>query len=87
MTDDLDPGDQSVVAFLLAAVVAAVAVGALLGYAFPVLTGIEEITVLEMVIPVDPGAFAVYGGVTVGVFLATLVLVLRFVSQFDDGTA
>ncbi len=58
--------------------------GAILGYALPIVTDLEEITVLETVVPVTPVTFALYGGVTVGVFLVTFLLIVQFVSRFDE---
>ncbi|NUB91356.1 hypothetical protein HTZ84_11385 [Haloterrigena sp. SYSU A558-1] len=85
MTADRRLGGRRVVGGLCLVLIAATATfGAILGYALPVMTDLEEITVLEVVVPVTPATFALYGGVTVGVFLVTFLLVVQFVSRFDE---
>lgn len=86
MTADRELGGRRVVVGLVGALTAVTAVfGALLGYVLPAWTGLEEITVLETAVPVSPVTFGLYGGVTIGVFLVTLLSIVRFVSRFDEG--
>ncbi|WP_339104363.1 hypothetical protein [Haloterrigena salinisoli] len=85
MTADRQLGGRRVVGGLcLVLVVATAAFGAVLGYALPVVTGLEAVTVLETAVPVTPATFALYGGVTVGVFLVTFLLVVQAISRFDE---
>lgn len=85
MSVDRQLGGRRVVAGLAFALVAVTAAfGAVLGYALPAWADREEITVLEMVVPVTPATFALYGGVTIGVFVVTFLLVVEAVSRFDD---
>ncbi|QRV15930.1 DUF7520 family protein [Haloterrigena salifodinae] len=85
MTADRRLGGRRVVGGLCLVLIAATATfGAILGYALPIVTDLEEITVLETVVPVTPVTFALYGGVTVGVFLVTFLLIVQFVSRFDE---
>lgn len=85
MPVDRELGGRRVVAGLVLALVAVTgAFGALLGYALPARTGLEEITVLELVVPVTPVSLALYGGVTVGVFLVTFLGVVQLLSRFDE---
>lgn len=72
------------VGLVLGATAAAALLGAAVGYGITIWTGLEAVTVLEMAVPVTPGALALYGGVTVGVFLVTLLLVVQVVSRFDE---
>ena len=82
-----DSGHERPVFSLVLAVTAAVtACGALLGYALPAWAGLEEFTVLEMVVPISPGAVALYSGVTAGVFLVTFLLVVRAIDQLEENT-
>lgn len=85
MTADRELGGRRVVAGLvLALVVATAAFGAILGYALPAWTGLEEIAILGLSVPVTPVTFALYGGVTVGLFLVSFLLVVQVISRFDD---
>ncbi|WP_238709380.1 DUF7520 family protein [Natronorubrum halophilum] len=85
MTDEIELGGRRVVAGLVCALVAVTAAfGAVLGYALPARTDLEEIVVLEMAVPVTPVTFALYGGVSVGFFLVTFLLVVHAISRFDD---
>ena len=77
-------GRRAVVGLGLALVAATAAFGAVLGYALPAWGGLEEFTVLGTAVPVTPATFALYGGVTIGVFLATLLLVVQAISRFDE---
>ena len=73
-----------VVGLCLALIAAIAAFGAVLGYALPRWTGLEELVVLGATVPVTPATLAVYGGVTVGVFLVTFLLVVQAMSRFDE---
>lgn len=85
VTDDRELGGRRVVVGFVAALIAVTAAfGALLGYVLPAWTGLEEIAVLEMVVPVSPVTFGLYGGVTIGVFLVTLLVVVQVISRFDE---
>ncbi|WP_306057316.1 DUF7520 family protein [Natronococcus wangiae] len=91
MTTDADrtagrtlEGQRLVLALGLALVAVTAAFGALLGYALPALSGLEEVTVFGVAFVVSPATFALYGGATVGAFLVTLLLVVRAVSEFDE---
>ncbi|MFC4437137.1 MULTISPECIES: DUF7520 family protein [Natrialbaceae] len=91
MTTDADrnagrtlEGRRIVLTLGLALVLATAVFGALLGYALPVQSGLEEVTVLGITFVVSPATFALYGGVSVGTFLATLLFVVRGVSRFDE---
>ncbi|ELY57098.1 hypothetical protein C491_11343 [Natronococcus amylolyticus DSM 10524] len=72
------------VALGLALVAAAAALGALLGYTIPARTGVEDVTVLEITFVASPTTGALYAGVTVGVFLATLAFVFASIARFED---
>ena len=69
---------------VLALSAATAAFGAVLGYALPAWSGLETITVLERSIPATPITFALYGGVSVALVLAVLLLVVTVLSRFDD---
>ena len=85
MTDDREfGGRRAVVGLCLALIAATAAFGAVLGYALPRRTGLEEMVVLGTAVPVTPVTFAVYGGVTVGVLLLTFLLVVQAISRFDE---
>ena len=90
MTTDADrnaetlEGQRIVLTLGFALVLATAAFGALLGYVLPAQSGLEEVTVLGITFVVSPVTFALYGGVTIGVFLVTLLLVVRVVSRFDE---
>ncbi|MDQ2049870.1 hypothetical protein RBH26_05180 [Natronolimnohabitans sp. A-GB9] len=84
MSVDHERDGRNVVGLVLASVAVAAAVGAAIGYVLPTWAGLEGITVLELVIPISPTAVALYAGVTVGVFLGTLVLVVAVISQFEE---
>lgn len=77
-------GRRVVAALALALVAATAAFGAVLGFVLPERTGLEEVVVLETAFAVSPASFALYGAVTVAAFLATLVLVVRAISRFDE---
>lgn len=77
-------GERLVLTLGLALVLATAAFGALLGYVLPAQSGLGEVTVLGIRFVVSPVTFALYGGVSVGVFLVTLLLVVRAVSRFDE---
>lgn len=85
VTTDSELGGRRVVVGLAIALVAVIAAfGAILGYALPAQTGIEEITVLGIPIPISPISLALYGSVTVGIFLVTFLFVVQVISRFDD---
>ncbi|WP_440765780.1 DUF7520 family protein [Natronorubrum sp. DTA7] len=85
MTDDRELGGRRVVVGLVAALTAVTAAfGAVLGFVLPAWTGLEEIVVLEMTVPVSPVTFGLYGGVTIGAFLVTLLVVVQAISRFDE---
>ncbi|APX95680.1 hypothetical protein [Natronorubrum daqingense] len=87
MSVDREPGNRRrFVGTLLAATAVATVGGALLGFVLPTAVGIEELVVLEMAVPITPSSVGLYAGVTVGVFLLTLGLVVAAVSHFDDET-
>lgn len=65
-------------------VLATAVFGALLGYTLPTRSGLEEVTVLGITFVVSPATFALYGGVTVSVFLVALLFVVRVASRFDE---
>lgn len=73
-----------VVGLGLALVAATAAFGAVLGYALPARTGLEEIVVLGTAVPVTPVTLALYGGASVGVALGLLFLVVQVLSLFDE---
>ncbi|MDG5760106.1 hypothetical protein QA600_12220 [Natronococcus sp. A-GB1] len=73
-----------VVALGLALVTAAAALGALIGYAIPVRTGVEDVTVLGITFVASPTTGALYASVTVGVFLATLAFVFTSIAHLED---
>ncbi|WP_226481459.1 DUF7520 family protein [Natrinema amylolyticum] len=79
-------GRRAVVALAIALVTATAAFGALLGATLPARTGLEEITVRSIVVPVSPVTLAVYGAVAVGALLVMLGLVVVGLSRFDDAT-
>ncbi|WP_222919734.1 hypothetical protein [Natrinema sp. SYSU A 869] len=78
-------GRRAVVALAIALVAATAAFGALLGATLPARTGLEEITVRSITVPVSPVTLAVYGAVAMGVLLVTLGLVVTVLSRFDEG--
>jgi hypothetical protein len=78
-------GRRLVVGLGLAFVAAAAAFGALRGYAIPARTGVEAVTVFEITFVVSPTMGALYAGVTVGVFLATLTFVFASIAHLEDG--
>lgn len=85
MHTDRDANDRPPIGGLVVAIVVAAALGgALVGYAVPALTGREEVSVLELTIPIAPTSVALYAGVAVGVFLVTLLGVFRVIAAFDD---
>lgn len=84
MIDDPDIDDRRVVALVVASIAVIGAFGAVLGYVLPAVAGLEELVVLEMVVPVTPTGFALYGGVTAGVFAVTFLLVVRAIARFDE---
>lgn len=85
MHTDCDVDDRPPIAGRVVAVVAAAALGgAIIGYAVPALTGHEEVSVLELAIPIAPTSVALYAGVAVGVFVVTLLGVFRVIAAFDD---
>ena len=75
---------RRLVGTLLAATAVAAVGGALLGFVLPTVVGLEELVVLEMTVPITPSSVGLYAGVTVGVFLLTLALVVTAVSHFGD---
>lgn len=84
MPDDRRIAGRSAIAGLgLALIVATAAFGALLGATLPGRTGLEKITVLTVAVPVSPLTLGIYGAVSVGVVLLSLLLVVRTVSRFD----
>ena len=84
VTDDRELGGRHVVGFVATLIAVTVAFGALLGYVLPAWIGLEEIAILEMAVPVSPVTFGLYGGVTIGVFLVTLLVVLQVITRFDE---
>lgn len=86
-TDRTIRGRGAVVALGLALVAAAAAFGALLGATLPGRTGLEEIAVFAVTVPVSPLSLAVYGGLAVAALLATCGLVVGVLSRFDDDAA
>lgn len=84
MSVDHERDGRNVVGLVLASTVVAAVVGAAIGYALPAWAGLEAITVIELVIPISPTAVALYAGMTVGVFLGTLVLVVAVISRFEE---
>ncbi|QCS43210.1 hypothetical protein [Natrinema versiforme] len=79
-------GRNAIAGLGLALVAATAAFGAVLGATLPGRTGLEEITVLAVAVPVTPLTLGVYGAVSVGVVLLSLLLVVRTLSQFDAET-
>ncbi|SEQ56127.1 DUF7520 family protein [Natrinema salaciae] len=77
-------GRNAVIGLGLALVAATAAFGALLGATLPARTGLEEITVLGVAVPVSPLTLAVYGAVAVGALLIPFGLVVGILSRFDD---
>ena len=73
-----------VVGLCLALIAATAAFGAVLGYALPRWAGLAELAVLRTAVPVTPATLAVYGSVTIGVFLVTFLLVVQAISRFDE---
>ncbi|WP_226041277.1 hypothetical protein [Natrinema sp. DC36] len=85
MIDDRTIGGRGAVAGLgLALIAATAAFGALLGATLPGYTGLEEIVVYTLAVPVSPLTLAVYGAVAVGTLLASLGIVVNVFSRFDD---
>ncbi|WP_255169653.1 DUF7520 family protein [Natrononativus amylolyticus] len=86
MTERRDStGKRVVVGLLLGIVALTAALGAVLGAVVPAQTGLEEVTILAITFTVSPTSFALYGAVTVGTFLGVTILVVRAISQFEDG--
>ncbi|MXV64087.1 hypothetical protein GS429_18855 [Natronorubrum sp. JWXQ-INN-674] len=77
-------GRRVVVGLVLALIVVTAAFGAVLGFVFPAQMGIEEISIIDLTVPISPVSLALYGGVTVGVFLVTFLFVVEIISRFDD---
>jgi hypothetical protein len=67
-------------------VVAAMAIGALLGELVPSWTGIEAVTVFEITFVLSPAMTGVYAGVGAATFLVTLALVFQTIARLDDRT-
>ncbi|MDF9745307.1 DUF7520 family protein [Natrinema salsiterrestre] len=85
MFDDERVGGRRAVAGLgLALIAATAAFGALLGATLPDRTGLEELTVLAVTVPVTPLTLAAYGAAAVGGVLATLGTVVLVLSRFDE---
>ncbi|QLK25778.1 hypothetical protein HYG81_17125 [Natrinema zhouii] len=85
MIDDSRMTGRSAVAGLgLALVTASAAFGALLGATLPARTGLEEIAVLSVAIPVSPVSLAVYGAVATSALLASLWVAIVVLSRFDE---
>ncbi|ELY42296.1 hypothetical protein C496_07853 [Natronorubrum tibetense GA33] len=84
VTDDRELDGRRVVGFVATLIAVTAAFGALLGYVLPAWTGLEEIAILEMAVPVSPVTFGLYGGVTIGVFLVTLLVVVQVITRFDE---
>ncbi|WP_143067669.1 DUF7520 family protein [Natrinema salifodinae] len=85
MFDDRTMAGRGVVVGLgLALVAATAAFGAVLGATLPGRTGLEEITVLTLAVPVSPVTLAIYGAVAVGGLLIAIGAVVRVLSRFDE---
>lgn len=93
MTADADDADdrtrthggrRTVLSLSLALVAVTAALGAVLGYALPTQSGVTEMTLLGMSIPVSPITLALYGAVSVGTFLVAALLAVSVVSRFDE---
>ncbi|MGQ3412255.1 DUF7520 family protein [Natrinema sp. LN54] len=80
-------GRSAIAGLGLALVAATAAFGALLGATLPGRTGLEEITVLAVAVPVTPLTLGVYGAVAVAALLGVLGLVIGILSQFDEDAA
>lgn len=76
-------GRSAVAGLGLTLVAASAAFGALLGATLPARTGLEQIAVLSVSVPVSPVSLAVYGAVATSALLATLWLVVGVLSRFD----
>ncbi|ELY70276.1 DUF7520 family protein [Natrinema versiforme] len=76
-------GRNAIAGLGLALIVATAAFGALLGATLPARTGLEEISVLTISVPVSPLTLGIYGAVAVGAVLLSLLLVVRILSRFD----
>ncbi|WP_265111134.1 DUF7520 family protein [Halosolutus halophilus] len=77
-------GRRVVVGLGLALVTVTAAFGAVLGYALPARSGVETLAVAGVSVVISPVTMALYGAVTVGTFLVTVLLVLHTVSRFDE---
>jgi hypothetical protein len=85
--DERVTGPRAVAGLGLALIAATAAFGALLGATLPDRTGLEEITVLAVTVPVTPFTLAVYGALAVGGVLVALWIVVIALSRFDQHAA
>lgn len=77
-------GRRTVLALCLALTGVTATLGAILGYALPTQSGVEEMILLGIPVPVSPITLALYGAVTVGTVLLVAILVVEFASRFDE---
>ncbi|WP_226005698.1 DUF7520 family protein [Natrinema salinisoli] len=82
--DERVAGRRAVAGLGLALIAATAAFGALLGATLPGRTGLEEISILAVAVPVTPFTLAIYGALAVGSVLATLGIVVIVLSRFDE---
>lgn len=77
-------GRRTVLALALTLVAVTAGLGAILGYALPARSGVDELTVLGVTFDVSPATVALYGAVSVGTVLATILLIVAVVGRFDE---
>ena len=71
-------------AVLAGVVLAATAVGALLGAIVPMVYGTDEVILLSITFAITPTSVALYAAVAVATFLLTLSGVFVVLSRFDE---
>ncbi len=77
-------GRAVVLGFFVGLVVVTGLLGAVLGYAVPARTGLEETTLFSRSLPITPLSFALYGAVSVGAGLGVALVVVAVAARFDE---